>query len=126
MKFRSTIRFLSASTLASFTVSAWSAAIAQNAAVAQERMLAAMVIPATQEHPSATDQQLQDKVENALRSDSYFYAAHVSVSVRNGSVVLQGFVFSDWDLRDAIRIATKAAGGGRVIDNLTIEVGGRR
>jgi hypothetical protein len=40
--------------------------------------------------------------------------------------VLQGFVFSDWDLRDAIRIATKAAAGRRVIDNLTIEVGGRK
>jgi osmotically-inducible protein OsmY len=126
MKFRSTIRFVSASTLASLAVSAWSAGIAQNAAVAQERSLTAMVVPAIQEHPTATDQQLQDKVENALRSDPYFYAAHVNVSVKNGSVVLQGFVFSDWDLRDAIRIATKAAGGGRVIDSLTIEVGGRR
>jgi osmotically-inducible protein OsmY len=126
MKFRSTIRFLSASTLASLTASILSAGIAQNSAVAQERLLTAMVIPVTQEHPSATDQQLQDKVENALRSDPYFYAAHVNVLVKNGSVVLQGFVFSDWDLRDAIRIATKAAGGGRVIDDLTIEVGGRR
>ncbi|HZE43081.1 MAG TPA: hypothetical protein VE058_04835 [Steroidobacteraceae bacterium] len=35
-------------------------------------------------------------------------------------------VFSDWDLRDAIRIATRAAGGRRVVDDLTIEVGGRR
>jgi hypothetical protein len=39
---------------------------------------------------------------------------------------LQGFVFSDWDLIDAIRIANKAAGDGRVVNALSIEVGGRR
>jgi osmotically-inducible protein OsmY len=74
----------------------------------------------------AADQQLQDKVDNALSSDPYFYGAHVITSVENGNVVLRGFVFSDWDLRDAIRIATRAAGGRRVVDDLTIEVGGRR
>jgi osmotically-inducible protein OsmY len=75
---------------------------------------------------TVADLQLQDRVEEALISDPYFYAAHVTVSVEKGNVVLRGFVFSDWDLRDAIRIATKAAGGKRVIDDLTIEVGGRR
>jgi osmotically-inducible protein OsmY len=35
-------------------------------------------------------------------------------------------VFSDWDLRDAIRIASKAAGDRRVVNNLTIVEGGRR
>jgi osmotically-inducible protein OsmY len=48
------------------------------------------------------------------------------VSVKNGVIVLHGFVFSDWDLRDAIRIANRAAGGNRVVDELAIEVGGRR
>jgi osmotically-inducible protein OsmY len=81
---------------------------------------------ATQVQDRTADQQLQESVENALNSDYYFYAAHVTVSIENGNVELQGFVFSDWDLRDAIRIATKAAGGRRVVDNLTIEVGGRR
>ena len=125
MKLPSTIRLLSASTLASAVV-AWSAGIAPNAAFAQKSMYTAMVIPATQADTSAPDQQLQNKVEIALRSDPYFLDTHVDVSVRNGSVVLQGFVFSDWDLRDAIRIATKAAGGRRVIDDLTIEIGGRK
>jgi osmotically-inducible protein OsmY len=40
--------------------------------------------------------------------------------------VLRGFVSSDWDLLDAIRIASKAAGDRRVIDDLSIELGGRR
>jgi len=125
MKFPSTIRLLSASTLAGAVV-AWGVGIAPNAAFAQNPLLTAMVIPATREDTSAPDQQLQNKVEIALRSDPYFLDAHVNVCVKNGNVVLQGFVFSDWDLRDAIRIATKAAGGRRVIDDLAIEIGGRK
>ena len=65
------------------------------------------------ERARAVDQQLQSKVESALLSDPHFYGAHVTVSVKNGSVILEGFVFSDWDLRDAIRIATKASSGSR-------------
>jgi osmotically-inducible protein OsmY len=72
------------------------------------------------------DQQVKRDVENAFSADPYFYEAHVNVSMENGNVVLRGFVFSDWDLRDAIRIATKAAAGRRVIDDLEIEAGGRR
>jgi osmotically-inducible protein OsmY len=72
------------------------------------------------------DLQIKNNIENAFNADPYFYAAHVNVSMENGNVVLRGFVFSDWDLRDAIRIATKAAAGRRVVDDLTIEVGGRR
>jgi BON domain len=72
------------------------------------------------------DQQLQEEVTNALESDRYFYAAHVFVSVKDGVVVLHGFVFNDWDLRDAIRIAKRIAAGKRVVDDLAIEVGGRR
>ena len=75
---------------------------------------------------TSADQQLQEQVTDALESDPYFYSAHVNVSVRNGVIVLHGFVFSDWDLRDAIRIANRAAAGNRVVDELAIEVGGRR
>ncbi len=73
-----------------------------------------------------SNQELVKRVEMALQADPYFYEAHVSVSADNGSVVLSGMVFSDWDLADALRIARKAAGGARVIDNLTIVTGGRR
>jgi osmotically-inducible protein OsmY len=75
---------------------------------------------------TGADQLLKENVQKALSSDPYFYEVHVNVLVEYGNVVLRGFVFSDWDLRTAIRIATKASGGRRVIDDLTIEVGGRR
>jgi osmotically-inducible protein OsmY len=89
-------------------------------------LLACSGLGAYEESAGAADQQLKNNVDNALTSDPYFYGAHVIASVENGNVVLRGFVFSDWDLRDAIRIATRAAGGRRVIDDLTIEVAGRR
>jgi osmotically-inducible protein OsmY len=81
---------------------------------------------ATQGAYSVTDEDLRERVQAALHSDPYFYDEHVTVSVENGVVVLHGFVSSEWDLRDAIRIATRAADARRVIDDLSIELGGRR
>jgi osmotically-inducible protein OsmY len=78
------------------------------------------------EQNTATDEALRQRVTAALHTDPYFYDEHVSVSVDNGVVVLRGFVASEWDLRDAIRIAGKAAGDRRVIDNLSIKEGGNR
>jgi osmotically-inducible protein OsmY len=80
----------------------------------------------TQSAASVADEKLMRRVKDALHSDPYFYDAHVTVSVKNGAVVLHGFVESDWDLRDAIRIASAAAGGRRVVDNLSIKLGGSR
>lgn len=73
-----------------------------------------------------SDEKLRKRVKSALQADPYFYDRHVTVSIENGAVVLRGFVFSDWDLRDALRIARQAAGGRRVIDDLSIKEGGRK
>jgi len=85
---------------------------------------AAITIPSTQSADSIADEKLEKRVQVALHSDPYFYDRHVTVSVDNGAVVLQGFVSSEWDLLDAIRIANKAAGDSRVIDDLSIKLGG--
>jgi osmotically-inducible protein OsmY len=81
---------------------------------------------ATQGSASVADDELRQRVKTALHADPYFYDEHVTVSVEDGDVVLRGFVSSDWDIRDAIRIANKAAGGRRVVDNLAIKLGGSR
>jgi len=73
-----------------------------------------------------SDGELAKRVKAALHADPYFYDKHVTVSVEQGAVVLRGFVFSDSDLRDALRIASKAAGDRRVVDNLSIKQSGRR
>jgi osmotically-inducible protein OsmY len=72
------------------------------------------------------DEELKERVQAALHAAPYFYDQHVTVSVGRGGVVLNGFVFSDWDLQEAIRIARQAAGDRPVIDNLSIKQGGRR
>ena len=72
-----------------------------------------------------TDEQLTQRVAAALHADRYFPDQHVTVSVEKGAVVLHGFVFGDWDLQRAIRIAGEAAGHRLVIDDLSIKEGGR-
>src|ERR1700675_3501964 len=52
--------------------------------------------PAVPESPANEARRL--RVETALRDDPYFNDTHVTVSLRNGVVVLQGFVSSEWDL----------------------------
>jgi hypothetical protein len=98
---------------------------AQSAMSPSERPARAVITSASAAAESANEAR-RLRVETALRLDPYFYDAHVNVLLVKGVVVLQGFVFSDWDLLDAIRIANKAAGDGRVVNDLSIEVGGRR
>lgn len=86
---------------------------------------AAAAVAATQGTDSMTDEELSKRVKAALHADPYFYDRHVKVSVENGAVVLHGMVFSDWDIRNAIRIARQAADQRLVVDDLTIEQGGR-
>jgi hypothetical protein len=100
-------------------------ASAQNAAVPTVSQSGSTPVAATQGADSVTDQELSRRVQAALHADPYFYDKHVSVSADSGVVVLHGFVFSEWDLRDAIRIARQAADQRPVIDDLTIKLGGR-
>ena len=98
---------------------------AQSAMPSSESPARGAVTPASAATESA-DEARRLRVETALRLDPYFYDAHVSVLLKKGVDVMQGFVFSDWDMIRAIRIANKAAGGARVVNALSIEVGGRR
>jgi osmotically-inducible protein OsmY len=74
--------------------------------------------------PSA-DRALQTRVEQALHENDLF-DRHIEVSVESGRVVLRGFVYSDWDLTDALRIARRVSGEHRIVDELTIKTGAVR
>jgi osmotically-inducible protein OsmY len=102
------------------------AAGAQTALSPPASASASVAVSATPGTAASADRELASRVRAALHADVYFYDEHVSVSVEDGAVVLRGFVFSDWDLRDAIRIARVAAGDRPVIDNLSIQEGGHR
>lgn len=99
---------------------------AQNAAPAFSRS-ASIAASMTQSTDWLADEELRKRVKAALHNDPHFYDDdHVTVSVEKGVVILRGFVLSDWDLRDAIQTARKAAGDRQVIDNLSIKEGGRQ
>ena len=99
---------------------------AQNAGAPASNQPVSVTAPPAQSTESIAAEQLSKRVKDALHLDPYFNDEHVTVSVEHGSVVLRGFVTSEWDLRDAIRIASTAAGAARVIDNLSIKLGGAR
>jgi osmotically-inducible protein OsmY len=98
---------------------------AQNAAVPPISASDYIAASTTQGAVQPGDDDLGNRVKTALHTDPYFYDRHVTVSVEKGSVVLGGFVFGGWELRDALRIARKAAGNTPVIDDLDIQLGGR-
>jgi len=85
-----------------------------------------VALASAQSFSSAADEQLRERVKAALHADRYFLDRHVEVSVKDGVVVLSGLVFSDWDMRDALRIARRAAGDNLVVNSLTLVQGGLR
>ena len=101
-------------------------AVAQNAAPPAASHSYSTAVRAPSGTAVLTDGELARRVKGALHDAPYFYDEHVTVSVEHGAVVLRGIVFGDSDLVDAIRIASKAAGGRRVVDDLSIERNGRR
>ena len=70
------------------------------------------------------DAEVQHRVETAMRANPVFYDEHVTISIKDGVVTLQGIVFDDWDLRTARRIAKKVPGVKPVINDLEIKLGG--
>jgi osmotically-inducible protein OsmY len=84
-------------------------------------MLGAAASAANAHVYSMPDADLRDSVQFALHANPYFHDGRVQVSVEHGVVHLHGLVYSDRDLRDAMRIAGKAAGDRLVVNNLTIK-----
>jgi osmotically-inducible protein OsmY len=97
---------------------------AQNVPAAAVERLEPIVVTAKKRSDPAVEEKVRKQVETALRSDSFFYDGHVTVTIKDGVVTLQGMVFDDWDLRQALRISKRIAGVRRVINDLEIELGG--
>jgi hypothetical protein len=86
--------------------------------------LEAVVVTAKKRADPVADEELTRKIATALHADPYFYDEHVTVTVTNGVVRLQGMVFDDWDLRIAMRDSRGIPGVKRVINELEIKLGG--
>ena len=63
------------------------------------------------------DEVVKIRVETALHNDPYFYDEHVTVTVKNGIVRLEGIVFDVGDIQDARRIIRKKVPGVKRLVN---------
>ena len=68
------------------------------------------------------DAEITAKVEKALEDDPYLFAPHIDVVTENGVVRLQGIATDPADMRQALRLARRAAGGRRVINAIELWV----
>jgi osmotically-inducible protein OsmY len=70
----------------------------------------------TAERP--TDAQITRKVMTAIQQNPYIFADHITVTTENGVVKLEGVVTDLHDLLNVIRIARRAAGKRRLVNNI--------
>ncbi|SPE20748.1 exported hypothetical protein [Burkholderiales bacterium] len=83
-----------------------------------------ITVTARKSSETVADEELRQQVQTALHSDPYFFDAHVTVTVHDGVVTLEGMVLDFWDLRDAIRISHKVEGVKGVNDELELHISG--
>ena len=70
-----------------------------------------------------TDTETVDRVQLALNGDKILYARHITVRVDNGVVDLGGYVWTQPELEEAIRVAGLVRGVTKVVDRMEIDRG---
>ena len=96
---------------------------AQNVRVPDAERLEPIVVTAKKHANPVPDEKLTEQVGVALHSDPTFYDEHVTVTVKNGVVLLEGIVFDASDVAYAIRKARRIAGVKRVVTDLYVPDG---
>jgi osmotically-inducible protein OsmY len=86
--------------------------------------LQAIVVRAKKVPVVLPDAEVKEHVEAAMHADPYFLDEHVTITVKNGTVILEGIVSDPWDLLHATRIARKIPGVKSVFNNLDLEENG--
>ena len=66
------------------------------------------------------DEEVSRQVEFALELDPYIDDRHVTVTTKNGIVILQGFVQDAWDLLALRRITKRVAGVKMVVNDVEL------
>jgi len=66
------------------------------------------------------DKQLAQDVKTALRSNPIVDDNHVTITVKNGVVTMQGFVQDAWDLMALRRVTKKVPGVKRIVNDVEL------
>ena len=88
------------------------------------KLLEPITVTAKKQAVPKTDEEVTKQVEAALRADRYVFDQHVTITTKDGVVTLSGFVLDVWDVYSLKRIVRKMAGVKKVVDQLTLELGG--
>jgi hyperosmotically inducible periplasmic protein len=70
------------------------------------------------------DNETANRVQLALNSDKVLYARHITIRADDGVVVLGGYVWTQPELLEAIRVASEVPGVAKVVDRIEIDRGG--
>jgi osmotically-inducible protein OsmY len=68
-----------------------------------------------------SDEAIAAKVETALKQNPYIFSDHVTVTAKNGVVTVAGVVNDVNDLLAILRVARRAAGKGRVVNEIEFQ-----
>ena len=91
------------------------ACVAEDAAQKVAQPLQEVVVEA-QRH--VADQQVTQRVQQALSNDPWIFSEHVTVTTRNGVVTVEGIVQDTGEWFRILRLARKTPGARRVVDRL--------
>ena len=80
--------------------------------------------PRKSEAQQQADNETANRVQFALNADKELFARHITVRADDGIVVLGGYVWTQPELLEAIRIAGLVPGVAKVVDRIEIDRGG--
>ncbi len=92
----------------------WSAPIHAEDADAKVREKLEPIVVTEKKWDAVANEKLRKEVQTALHDDPICYDYHITVLVKDGVVILKGFVVDHNDLVDAVRISKKMPGVTRV------------
>lgn len=70
------------------------------------------------------DSETVDRVQAALSGDKNLYSRHIVVRADKGVVQLGGYVWTEPELEEAVRVAGRVDGVTKVVDRIEIDRGG--
>ncbi len=79
--------------------------------------------PRKSEAQLQADRETVDRVQYALNSDKVLYARHITIGADGGIVDLGGYVWTQPELEEAIRVAESVPGVTKVVDRMQIDRG---
>ncbi len=81
-------------------------------------------ITVTAQKISKSDEEVTAQVETALHADRYIFSDHVTITSKNGVVILSGIALDYWDVFAMKRLVGKMPGVKKVVDDLDVRLGG--